>query len=320
MILVVGATGQLGTALVRRLSAAHYPVRAFVRPTSRYRHLQAYGPELAFGDLRIPESVDVACRGVDTVMATANVVAPRGRTSFESTEGTGYRTLIDTCERVGVSRFLFVSIPVTPYDSGIPTARYKRLIEERLRQSGLACTIFRASFFMDVWLALLGSSIPLRKSEVPTLQRPFWFSRAFMSAVGHLIEGRGLALVPGTGQTRHAFIALEDVAEFMVKSLGRPRGANPIVEIGGPEMLSWDEVVAIFGRVLERPIRAAHTPAVLFRIAMKLLMPLSPAAANVMGLSYLAAQVNTLYDSRPLARELGVSLTTVEGFLRARLG
>jgi uncharacterized protein YbjT (DUF2867 family) len=91
MILIVGATGQLGTTLVRKLVAAKQPVRAFVRRGSRYQHLQVPGVELAFGDLRDPASVDAACQGVDVVMATATVIVPEGGAySFEAVDGKGY--------------------------------------------------------------------------------------------------------------------------------------------------------------------------------------------------------------------------------------
>jgi uncharacterized protein YbjT (DUF2867 family) len=57
MILVVGATGELGTAVVRRLTAKGQSVRAFVRRGSRHEHLQAMGAELAYGDLREPDTL-----------------------------------------------------------------------------------------------------------------------------------------------------------------------------------------------------------------------------------------------------------------------
>jgi uncharacterized protein YbjT (DUF2867 family) len=319
MILVVGATGQLGTALVRKLSRSGRPVRAFVRPTARYQHLQGPGVELAFGDLRSAESVAAACREVTTVLATASAVVPRSGDTFAQIDDQGYRHLVDASSRNGVSRFVFVSVPVTPHDDQVPTFRHKRAVERLLQASGLGYTIVRADFFMDDWLALIGSSIPLRGAESHTLERPFWFSRVFMRMVGHLVERRGIALVPGRGTTRHAFIALDDVAEFMIRSIDAPNARNAIWEVGGPEILSWDEAVAVFARVLGRSIRAVHQPPGVFRAAMTALMPLSPPAANLMGLNYIGATIDTLYDARALARSLGIELSSLETFLRARI-
>ncbi len=318
MILVVGATGQLGTALVRKLTHRGRQVRILVRPTSHYQHLQGSGVELAFGDLKSPESLDAACRGATTVFATANAVVPRRGDTFASVEDFGYRQLVDACKKHGIQRFVFASVPVSPFDDQIPTMRHKRAVERLVQGSGIPYTILRASYFMDDWLALMGSSIPLRGAESHTLERPFWFSRFFMRAVGRLVERRGIALVPGSGRTRHAFIALDDVAEFMVRSLDEPSAVNAVWDVGGPEILSWDEVVAVFARVLGRPIRIVHQPAGVYRAMLKGLMPFSPAAANLMGLSYASALIDTPFDARPLAQKLGFKLTTVETFLTSR--
>ena len=86
-VLVVGATGQLGTAVVRKLIASRQNVRAFVRPTSNHRHLDGAGIELAFGDLRDQESLDAACRGAVAAIAPANTVIPYGPYGFDATDG-----------------------------------------------------------------------------------------------------------------------------------------------------------------------------------------------------------------------------------------
>ena len=236
MILVVGATGQLGTAVVRRLVASGQPVRAFVRKGSRHEHLRAMGAELAFGDLREPDSVDAACRGARVVVATANAVVPEGPSSFEAVEGRGYAALISACERHAVEQFVFISVPVTPHDDAVPVFRYKRLTEQRLRQSRLSYTIFQSSLFMDDWYAFIGSRIPLRGAEAATLDRRYWFLKAFMKGVDGLIDKHGIALIAGSKRVRHAFIALDDVAEFMVRSIGRTEMYRTVTQIGGPEI------------------------------------------------------------------------------------
>lgn len=317
-ILVVGATGQLGTAVVRRLVKAGALVRAFVRPASP-RSFEAEGIELVFGDLRDPSSVAAACRGVAVVVATANVIVPRGRYGFEETEAAGYRSLLDACQAEGVRRLVFMSVPVTPLDASITTLRLKRQTEEMIRGSGLAHTIFRGSLFMDDWFALMGSSIPLRGAEAATLSRPFWFSRAYLWMVGTLIERRGLALVPGKGKTRHAFVALDDVAAFLTKAALEPEGSpNTVENLGGPGVLSFEEIVGLFAKVLARPIRMLRTPSVVYHVVADMLEPFSPAAGNLMALNWVFSSVETPFDTRNLAQRFGVRLTSAEEFLRAK--
>lgn len=318
MILIVGATGQLGTALVRRLAAKGERVRAFVRPTSKSEHLKGPNVELAFGDLRDAASLDAACVGADVIIATANTVAPNSSYSFEQIEAQGYRNLLASAKRAGAKQFIFMSVLVTPRDDVVSTFRYKRVIEKIIVDSGVPYTVFRGALFMDDWFALIGSSIPLRGSVSHTLNRPFWFSRAFMSGIGHLIENQGIALIPGMGKTRHSFITLEDVATFIEKSVGRADTLNAMIDLGGPEALSWDEAAAVFARVLGKRVRTIHTPAGVFRLQQLMLDPLSPAAANLMAMNWVVATTNMVCDTSGTASRFGITMTTAEQFLRQK--
>jgi uncharacterized protein YbjT (DUF2867 family) len=317
MILVIGATGQLGTAVVRKLVAAKKPVRAFVRRTSRYQHLQGDGVELAFGDLRDPASVDVACQGVDAVIATANAVLPEGPSSFETVEGKGYQDLISACQKHNVKQFIYISVPVTPHDNTVPNYRYKRLNEDRLEKSGLNYTIFRSSLFMDCWFAFIGSTMPARETESPTIQRQYWFLKLFMKGVGNLIEGPGAALIPGGRNVRHAFVATDDVASFLVNAIQHPQAERATFHIGGPEILSWEQVADIYGKVLNRPLRAIYAPGTIFRVQRALLSPFSEAASNIMGLNWLVSY-ETPYETAEVASTFNVQLTRAEDFLRLK--
>ncbi|NIM93783.1 MAG: NmrA family NAD(P)-binding protein [Anaerolineales bacterium] len=320
MILIVGATGQLGTAVIRRLQDSHKEIRAFVRQTSDYQRLQDDSTELAFGDLRDKESVDAACNGVEVVIATANTTVPRtGRYSFEADEGQGYLNLIESSDRNNVRQFIFMSLPVSEVDPQIPELRFKRLNEQRLQESRVPYTILRGSLLMDMWLALIGSNIPLRGAEAATLHRSFWFARLFMRLVGGMIENRGVAVINGDGKARHAFLAIDDAAAFLVNTIDHPDAHNAIIEIGGPDIMSWDDAVATFAEVLGRPVRATYSPPGVFRFMLKVLMPFSPAVANVMGLNWWSGICDSPYDSLEAAERFGVTLTSMEQFLRGKL-
>jgi uncharacterized protein YbjT (DUF2867 family) len=317
-VLVVGATGQLGTAVVDRLRAAGQRVRALVRPASP-REFESDGVELAFGDLREPESLVAACQGMATVVATANSVVPRDKGTFAEVEDTGYANLIDACRVENVRRIVFMSVVPTPHDRSVTTFRLKRQIEEKIQGSGLGFSIFRGDFFMDDWFALMGSAIPLRGSKAHTLRRPFWFAKGFLNLAGSSIDKRGIALVPGDGKARHTPVALDDVAAILSAAAVAPEtGENLIENLGGPEILSWHDIVTIFSRVLGKPLKKIHTPAKVYRVAADVLEALSPPAGNLMAMSWVAAISDTAFDGKPLANRFGVKLTTAEEFLRAK--
>jgi uncharacterized protein YbjT (DUF2867 family) len=324
MILVVGATGQLGTAVVRKLAARGKPVRALVRRSSQYRHLKGTGAELVFGDLRDAPSLEDACRGVRTVIATATAIAPGSDGGdVKAVDDQGYARLIEVCRRSGVHQFIFASVPVTPVDEKVGLLRAKRRTEERLRCSGMGYTIFQLGMFADVWPALLGSKIPEHGAEVRSLERPFWFSRAFRKATGEMIESRGKAMVPGRGDQPVSFIPIDDVAELLVSAVDHPEAMNRLLEVGGPEILTFDETVAMFARLLGRPVKASYTPAGVFRALQWLLTPVSRSAASLMGLNWTTAQgllrPPDPEASREVASRLGVTLTPFEEFLRSKV-
>ena len=321
MILVVGATGQLGTAVVRRAVGAGLPVRAFVRRGSDFEHLRGPGVELHFGDLLDAASVRAACEAADAVIATATSVFPRRRDRMSRDELVGYRHLVSACRAEDVSQLLFTSIVEfpEPFRSRVLTLRLKRSIEKLIRDSGVPYTIFRAGPFMDDYFALMGSSIPLRGAEAATLRRPFWLSRLYLRVAAGLIEERGLALVPGPASTRHSFIALADVAEFLLRALGHPHAIDACYDLGGPEALCWSEVAEIYAGLLGRPVRPFSLPPALARLAAAALRPFSPAAANQLGILWALASRELTVEAREAADLFGVRLTTAREFLGTHL-
>lgn len=321
--LVVGATGQLGTAVVGALQESLHEPRAFVRPGSKFEHLEAAEVELSFGDLRDEASVRSAVRGVDAVIATASVVFPRGSASFADDEGRGYRHLIGACESASVDQIVFVSnhAPyIDPYLARVPSLRLKQEIEHALEDSTVTHSIFRSAPFMDDYFALIGSDIPLRGAQNATLERPFWFSRRYVRGTARLIERHGLATIPGGVHARNAFIALDDVAAFLVNALGHEAAMNARHVIGGPENLSWQEVTDLYGRLLGRRVRALPSSPASNRLGAALLRRVAPAAANQLGLLWILSETeNVVADAAAVAELFGVSLTSAESFLREKI-
>jgi uncharacterized protein YbjT (DUF2867 family) len=280
MVLVIGATGQLGGLITRRLLERNADVRILVRPHSAYQPLVDAGAQPVVGDLKDRASLDVAMRGADVLITTANAIGRGGADTLESVDLSGNRDLIDAAQAAGVQQFIFTSALGATPDSPVPFLQAKGQTEAHLRASGIPFTILAPNLFMEVWI---GGIVGLP-----------------------LAEGHPVTLV-GEGRRKHSFVSVEDVAAFAAAAVGHPAARNQYLPIGGPEPVSWREIVATCEQVLDRTIPVET-------VAPGELLPGLPPIMS----SLMAAM--EMYDS-PLemaetARTFGVTLTSVEDYVR----
>lgn len=227
MILVAGATGQLGGLIVHALLSKGFPVRILVREGSAYEALVSAGAEPVTGDLKDPDSVAAACEGVDTVVTTANSSARGGGDTVDSVDRAGNRNLIEAATRAGVHRFIFVSNLGASTDNPNPFMAAKGETEQLLRDGPMSWTIIQPNLFMD--------KLPVLVVGIPAL------------------SGKPVTLV-GEGRRRHSLVAMRDVAQYVLAAVEHPEWDGQVLVIGGPEAVSWRDVVAAFERELARDI------------------------------------------------------------------
>jgi uncharacterized protein YbjT (DUF2867 family) len=239
MILVVGATGVVGGMIARRLLDEEKEVRVLVRrdsPSSQLverglatsaEELIEAGAQPVHGDLRDRASLDVAVEGVETVITTANSAMRGGADNPQSVDLEGNRNLIEAARDASVEHFIFVSLLGADINNPAPFVQAKARSEQALQESGVEYTILAPTAFMEMWPAMVVG--------MPALQ------------------GRPITLV-GEGRRRHSFVSNRDVAAFAVSAVDRPEARNQYLAVGGPEPLSWREVVATYERVLGRSI------------------------------------------------------------------
>jgi uncharacterized protein YbjT (DUF2867 family) len=318
VILVVGATGQLGSRVVQELGRQGRPVRAMIRPPDLGRDLVEAGAELVEADLLRPETLDDALRGVTAVIATANAVAPTHRGDSHNALARGYAELIERARAAGVQRFVYASVPETPLDGAVPMVLAKRKVEELLAASRLSYVSLRMPPFMEVWLALVGSAIPVRGEPRAVVRRPYGFLQRFRRLTGHSIENHGVMMVAGAASVRNAFISVQDVARLMVAAVDARDLTGP-VDVGGPEILTWTDVARIYSEVLGRPVRVRSLPVAIYGLGQQALARVAPSASNTLGLNRLLATAETPWDTSEVTRRLGVyPLKTVEQVLREK--
>jgi uncharacterized protein YbjT (DUF2867 family) len=232
MNLVVGATGYLGSEICRLLREKDKPVRAMVRGGSdpeRVRMLTAMGAETVEADLTDRESLDAAVRGAASVLSSATQIAREA--DFEGVDLEGQKGLIDAARKGGVDHFIYVSL-TGGIDVSCPLERAKRTVETHLRESGVAYSILRPSYFMEAWLG---------------------------PATGFDYENARVR-VYGDGASPISFISLGDVAKFAVACVDNPAARDRVLELGGPEAVSPLDAVRIFEEVAGRPFEVEHMP------------------------------------------------------------
>lgn len=227
MILVVGATGNVGGAIAQVLLAQGRPVRVLVRPGSNYQGLVEAGAEAVTGDLKDRASLDAACRGIETVVTTANSAQRGGEDNVQTVDLEGTRNLIDAAKAAGVKHFIYTSALIADPNSPNDFVRAKGQSEEYLQQSGMDWTILAPNAFMEAWAAMVVG--------MPAM------------------SGQPVTLV-GEGLRKHSFVSARDVVAYAVTAVDNPAARNQKIIIGGPEPLSWREVVTVYERALGREV------------------------------------------------------------------
>jgi uncharacterized protein YbjT (DUF2867 family) len=215
MILVAGGTGRLGTIVVSRLAANGHDVRVFARDRDRARRRPENTIELEDrveivpGDVRDRASIEAAMAGVTTVVSAVQGFAGPGRVTPESVDHAGNVHLVDAAEAVGADVVLMSVVGASP-DSPMDLFRAKYAAEQHLRATRVPSTVVRATAFVELWAEILGK-----------------------------------APVFGRGDNPINFVSVRDVAAVVVRAVEQTQLRGEILEVGGPENVTFNELVAL---------------------------------------------------------------------------
>jgi uncharacterized protein YbjT (DUF2867 family) len=245
MLLLTGATGLVGSALLRRLVAEGAQVRCLVRDPRRLG-AQRVRVQIALGDLTDPPSFRNALRGVHTVVHLAAAIRDQPRGSIEELNGIATWRMVEAAERSGVERFLFFSTLGASTHHRSRLFRAKALAEQAVREADLRSTVFAPSIIYapgDPWLTLLE-----RLALLP--------------------------LMPLSGHGRAVFqpIWVEDAAACVLAALrGAGSERHERFELAGPETLSHREIVRTVLHSLDRRRALLPIPTMLVSRSLRLL-------------------------------------------------
>ena len=256
-ILVTGGAGFVGSRIVHTLRAEGRDVRALVRRPEGGAHLASLGVELATGDVTDPASLAAAADGCTHVIHLVAILQGKPH-DFERVMTRGTRNVLAAAKGAGVERFILMSALGTTAATKdvVPYFGAKWAMEQDTITSGLEYSIFRPSFVFGRGGALATFLKQVRYSPVVT--------------------------VIGSGRQRIQPIWIDDVAEHFARALDTPAAANKTFEIGGPDIVTWDDLYRTIAKVLGKRRALLHVPAPVARTGARATqwIPKAPLSAD----------------------------------------
>lgn len=250
-VLVTGATGFLGRHVVQQLLETNHEVRAMVRRPGSESVFSTPPTDVCYGNVTDPDAVVEACRGISEVIHLVAVIRG-GLRQFDAINRQGTANVVAAAKEAGsVRRFVHLSALGA---ANAPRLRYlhsKWLGEQEVINSGLPHTIIRPSLI-------------------------FGPGDEFTNAVAALVRSSPITPVIGSGNNRLQPIHVEDVARCVGLSLSGNTRGNRTVAIGGPDQLSYNEILRIVARTMGRRRLRINVPIWKMRLPIAMMEMLTP--------------------------------------------
>lgn len=237
-VAVIGGTGFIGSYVARGLERAGHDVSLLVRAGSESKIPAGNLFRLTTGDLGSADALDRTLQGCEAVVYSVGILRenPKQGVTFESLQFDGVVDTVKAAERCNVARILLMSAngarqPGTPYQET------KFRAEKFVQESGLAATVFRPS-------VVFGN--PHGRMEIATQLHRDMVDSPFPALGFHT------GLRPEKGRVMMSPVHVEDVAAAVVGALDDDATAGSIVSLGGPESLSWTDMIRCIARAVDR--------------------------------------------------------------------
>ena len=213
-ILLLGSTGFFGRGVAHKLIDGGHQLRVLVRDPMKAAAFKIRGAQVVIGDALNPAAVTQAAQGVEHIISLVAVRRNRPQ-SYLAVNVDGPRIMAEAAKAAGVQSVVFVSAIGARLDAHYKYLTSRWMGEQELAKSGVAGTILRFSFVLAEEGGVLTD-----------------FERA--ANFGPFL------IIPGNGQAQLQPILREDAARCVVETIGRTELLGKIVELGGPEVVTYE--------------------------------------------------------------------------------
>lgn len=218
MIFIAGGTGFIGQHLLKALERGDYRIKCLARTDERAALCKKRGFEAVTGDITERESLRGVLTGIDTVVHLVGIIEERGEMTFQKVHVEGTRNLVDEAKRSGVKHFFYQSALGASLKSDAAYQRTKAEAEEIVKGSSIPYTIFRPSL-------VIGEG------------------DGFTEKLKELVRLGPFVPIPGTGEARFQPIYVGDWVRCFLSILGSIETRGLTYEFGGPEYLTYNDLI-----------------------------------------------------------------------------
>ncbi len=244
-IFITGATGFVGTAIQKALKGQ--PLRLLVRKSE----VGPRNPDATYlpGDVTDAASLAGTMEGCSTVIHLVAIIEEHGDATFDRVIRRGTENVVAEAKRAGVEQFILMSAMGVRNDPRYPYFFAKHRAEESVKDSGLPWTIFRPSII-------------------------FGPGDGFINQLADLVRSAPVVPIAGTGQSLFQPISVDEVAKSFAWAVAHPESIGQTYELGGPDILTYDEIIELIQKQLGTSKRTVHLPVGLVRAVVTVTSPL----------------------------------------------
>ncbi len=245
-VFVTGAAGFVGRRVVEAFRTRGVEVRCLIHNPGKESVLPQEGVDVHYGSVTDLDALKAALYNVDAVVHLVAIIREQGSTTFEDINHVGTRNVAYAAKEAGVKRFVQMSAIGAEEE---PSYRYlysKWLGEQAVIHSGIPYTIFRASIQFG------------EKDE-------------FINTLAGLVRSFPIVPIAGSGKNSFQPISVEDVARCIVDSVEREDLIDKTLEIGGPDHLTYNQIIDVVVRTLGVKRLRLHIPLLLMRPVVRLM-------------------------------------------------
>jgi NADH dehydrogenase len=287
-VAIAGGSGFIGRAIARRLAAiGEIKVRVLTRnPDAARARLELAGVEFVRGDIAAPATLKDSLAGANTIVDAVQfdgypIENPGRGLTFERVDYGGAVALIAAAKQAGVEQFIYVSGAASDEHSAHPAFCAKGRAERAIRESGLTYTIFRPSLVYG------------REDKV-------------VNGLARAIRFAPLMGVPGTGRQLVQPVLVDDLAACVALAVSG-RGRNQTYDIGGPDLMTFDEMMKAIMDASGHRRPLFHIPEGIMRAVGGLLEKLPKPLLSRDAVTFVTA--DNACDNELLLKEFGIKLT-----------